>query len=209
MKEERRDFDKAAATWDVPRRIRMAQDVAGAIAAHLDQGRAIDALDYGCGTGLLTMQLQPLVQSITGVDSSSGMLTKINEKITEAGITNVHTALCNLEQDDQLPGNYDLIVSSMTFHHVRKIEPLLTKFYSALNPQGLVCIADLDLEQGRFHGDNTGVFHFGFDREALQNTFAHIGFEDVTVETATEIIKPDAQQQPARFTLFLMTGRKG
>lgn len=208
MNTQRRDFDKAAATWDVPRRVQMAQDVAGAIGVHLKKGQAIDALDYGCGTGLLTLALQPLVHSITGVDSSSGMLEQINTKIAEAGLTNVHTAPCNLEQENHLPGQYDLIVSSMTLHHVQKTEPLLAKFYDALKPQGLLCIADLDLEQGRFHGDNTGVFHFGFDREVMQKIFVDTGLAHVTVETATEIIKLDARQQPARFTLFLITGRK-
>ncbi len=64
---EKRDFDKAAPTWDQePQRVKLASDVARAIAETAHPDRGMDVLDFGCGTGLLTLQLQPLVRSITG-----------------------------------------------------------------------------------------------------------------------------------------------
>lgn len=75
-------------------------------------------------------------------------------------------------------------------------------------PGGYLCIADLDLDGGRFHEDNTGVFHFGFDREALRKTFIAAGFSNVRDVSAAEVEKPVAHGERKRFTVFLMTGRK-
>jgi hypothetical protein len=69
MSTEKRDFDEAAPTWDQePRRLKLASDVARAIIEAAQPSREMDVLDFGCGTGLLTLQLQPLVRSITGID---------------------------------------------------------------------------------------------------------------------------------------------
>jgi predicted TPR repeat methyltransferase len=63
-------FDQAAATWDEqPRRVKLAQAVAEDIGRQIHLSRDIDVLDFGCGTGLLTLALQPLVRSITGADT--------------------------------------------------------------------------------------------------------------------------------------------
>ena len=35
------------------------------------------ALDFGCGTGLLSLALQPVLHRVIGIDSSSGMLEKM------------------------------------------------------------------------------------------------------------------------------------
>jgi ubiquinone/menaquinone biosynthesis C-methylase UbiE len=204
-----RNFDQAAEHWDHrPQRVLLAQDVADAVLRKIADTSALDVLDFGCGTGLLTLQLQPLVHSITGVDNSSGMLHVLNQKITNLKLANARTFLCDLEQGDSLPGKYDLIVSSMTFHHVRRIEPLLEHFYATLAPGGRLCVADLDPEEGRFHGDNTGVFHFGFDRTILGQAFSQAGFQNVTAQTAAHIVKPDERQQTTTFSVFLLSGEK-
>lgn len=209
MSMEHRNFDQEAEQWDErPQRVQLAKDVADAILGQLPQTSNLDVLDFGCGTGLLTLQLQPLVHAITGLDSSSGMLAVLNNKIANLKLANARTVLCDVAQGQKLPGRYDLVVSSMTLHHVSHIAPLFDLFFDVLVPGGRLCIADLDLEQGRFHTDNTGVFHFGFDREALCASLIQAGFHGVSAQTATHIVKPDPQQQPARFSVFLISGEK-
>jgi len=44
----------------------------------------------------------------------------------------------------------------MTLHHIKNISPLLKQFCSVLYPSGFLAIADLDLDNGQFHGDNKG-----------------------------------------------------
>ncbi len=206
---EKRDFDKEAASWDErPLRVKLAKDIADAILKQITLTSEMDALDFGCGTGLLTVQLQHLVHSITGMDSSQGMLDVFNTKIARLKQTNVRTLLVDLDKGDTLAGNYHLIVSNMTLHHVKKIEPLFDQFYSIMTPSGYLCIADLDLDDGQFHEDNTGVFHFGFDRTALRRTFAEAGFENIRDTSAAEVTKMTPNGEPLQFTVFLMTGQK-
>jgi len=168
----------------------------------------MDVMDFGCGTGLVALALQPLVRSVTGIDSSQGMLDVLAAKIARGGLGNVRTLFCDLAQGDVLTGCYDLVVSAMTLHHVREIEPLFAQFARVTAPGGRLCIADLDPDDGQFHDDDTGVFHCGFDRAALRDAFVAAGFEDVRATDAAEVIKPGRDGAMRRFTVFLMTGRK-
>jgi ubiquinone/menaquinone biosynthesis C-methylase UbiE len=209
MNIEKRDFDKEAATWDeVPARLKLANDIAAAISNQILLTSLTDVLDFGCGTGLLTLKLQPLVHSITGVDSSRGMLDVLKSKIAKQNLLNVKTQYLDTEQGDILEGTYHLIVSGMTFHHVKEIRPLLDQFFRILVPSGYLCIADLDLDDGKFHDNNDGIFHFGFDRALLRRNFIEAGFDDIRYRTAAEVMKPDNEGGMHTFTVFLMTGRK-
>ncbi len=210
MKNEKRDFDKAAATWDEkPRRLKLAEDIAETISGEIRLTSDMAALDFGCGTGLVTLKLQPLVGSITGVDSSQGMLDALQAKIDEQKLTNVKTQFIDIDKGEVLSGSYDLVVSSMTFHHVKEIGPLLDQLYRITAPSGYLCVSDLDLDNGHFHTDNEGVFHFGFDRKALREEFTNAGFEDVRDVTAASVTKTAADGDTKTFTVFLMIGRKG
>jgi len=209
MSAELRDFDKEAALWDEnPGRVKVAKDVAAAIFQNVSITADMRALDFGCGTGLVTLQLQPLVKDITGMDSSHGMLDILKSKITRLKLTNVTTQFLDPESGGTLGGSYDLVVSSMTLHHIRDIPALLSQFFSCLSPRGHLCIADLDRDDGRFHESNTGVFHFGFDRNELRSLLVDAGFQDVNTVTAAEIAKPTAGGEMRTFAVFLMTGRK-
>jgi 2-polyprenyl-3-methyl-5-hydroxy-6-metoxy-1,4-benzoquinol methylase len=209
MSSEKRDFDKVAGNWDEdPAKVRLANGIADTIISQITLTSNMNVLDFGCGTGLLSLRLQPFVHSVTGVDSSRGMLDVINSKIENHGLTNVSAKLLDLENGDSLQGDYQLVTSAMTLHHVCEVEPLIERFYQMLLPNGCLCVADLDLDQGRFHGDNTGVFHHGFDRGALQSIFEKAGFVNVRALTATNISRPNVDGELSTFTVFLMIGEK-
>ncbi len=209
ISDEKRDFDKEAASWDErPYRVKLAKETADAMRTRVTVRSDMDVMDFGCGTGLLTIQLQPLVRSITGVDSSQGMLDILRRKIVELKLANVETRLVDLDKGDTLAGAYHLIVSNMTLHHVKDIEQLFSQFYNVLTPRGYLCIADLDLEDGQFHHDNTGVFHFGFDRKELKGTLQKVGFDNVQESSATEMERRILSGETRTFTIFLITGQK-
>ncbi|HQI27507.1 MAG TPA: class I SAM-dependent methyltransferase [Sedimentisphaerales bacterium] len=209
MSNERRDFDREAAAWDEnPARVKLAEDVAGAILRQAAVNAEMDALDFGCGTGLLTLRLAPLVRSVTGVDSSQGMLDVLAAKVAKGNMNNVKTLCLDLDRGDTLPVSYDLIVSSMTLHHIERIDSLLAKFHAALLPGGRLCLADLDLDDGQFHSDNQGVFHFGFDRASLRRVLEDAGFANVQDATAAEVVKPGPDGKLRSFSILLMTGCK-
>ena len=82
MNTEKRDFDKEAASWDEnPARVKVVKDIFEAIVRQVTITSDMDVLDFGCGTGLLSLQLQPFVRSVTGMDSSQGMLDVLKQKV--------------------------------------------------------------------------------------------------------------------------------
>ncbi len=206
---KKRDFDQEAAKWDqVPGRIKVARDIAQSMLREISLTPDMDVLDFGCGTGLLTFALQPFVRSITGVDSSHGMLDVFKTKITEQNLNNVKFNYLDLDKGDVLTGSYHLVISGMTLHHIKNISPLLKQFYSILLPSGLLAVADLDLDDGQFHSNNEGVFHFGFDRKELRLILMDAGFRNIRTLQAAEIKKPAGDGKSRLFTIFLMTACK-
>jgi 2-polyprenyl-3-methyl-5-hydroxy-6-metoxy-1,4-benzoquinol methylase len=206
---EHKDFDKEAAQWDAkPERIKLANDVANAIIREAGPLNDVNALDFGCGTGLLTLMLQPHVKSITGVDSSMGMLEVLRGKIKTQGLGNVYAMFVNFEKGVRIQGAYDLIVSSMTIHHVQDTAALFRQWYALLMPGGKVFFSDLDAEGGSFHSDNTGVFHYGFDRAKLKTILHTVGYRDIRDTTASTIIKEVAEGATREFPVFLISAKK-
>jgi 2-polyprenyl-3-methyl-5-hydroxy-6-metoxy-1,4-benzoquinol methylase len=203
------DFDKEAAAWDKnPGRVKLANDIADAIASEGILRPDMEVLDFGCGTGLLTLRLEPMVRSVTGVDSSRGMLDVLQSKIESQQLARVKTRYLSTEKGDVLEGSFDAVVTAMTLHHVKDIRPLLDQFHEILVPQGYLVIADLDVDDGELHGDNDTVFHNGFDRTELQLSLQEAGFEDITDRTAANVTKPSPDGAVRSFSVFLMIGRK-
>ena len=164
--------------------------------------------DFGCGTGLLSLALQPKVGSVAGVDTSKGMLDVFNAKISGRKIPGVRTILLDPDKGFRADRSYHLIVSAMTMHHIGDIEPLLASFYNALLPEGYLALADLDEEGGSFHNDPVGVFHNGFKRDALEKMLRAAGFESTRCGQAAEVSKPILDGSTRKFSVFLMTGRR-
>jgi 2-polyprenyl-3-methyl-5-hydroxy-6-metoxy-1,4-benzoquinol methylase len=197
-------FDQVAATWDEdPTRVALARTVAAAIAARTPLTATTHLLDYGCGTGLLTLALAPLVGRVTGADTSAGMLTMAQQKISAAGIANVATIQLSPTEGYQFSGHYDGIVSSMTLHHVPDPGSLLKDLRAKLTPGGFIALADLDREDGTFHKPEiTDVHHKGFERAQVRSWLEAAGFvgvEDTTVFTH--------QRNGHEYPVFLITGR--
>ncbi len=204
-------FDSDAANWDtVSQRVELARAVGEAILLQVGPSQEMDVLDYGCGTGLLGLFLLPHVRSVTGADSSSGMLKVLEEKIQAGGLRHMRTERLDLQQDPPPSSHYHLIVANMVMHHVEQTTALLKSFYQMLPPGGVLALSDLDTEPGIFHGPDTsgGVFHHGFDRHEFKGHLRRIGFEDVKDITAHVIQKPIASGEIHEFPVFLITGKK-
>ena len=178
-------FDQAAGTWDLEdRRVALAHGVTEAIKGQVALSKDLAVLDFGCGTGLVTLALAPRVGSMTGADTSTGMLATLAEKAAARAIP-VALHRLNPAGAFDLGGPYHLIVSSMTLHHVPEVPALFRQFKEHLLPGGRLALADLDAEDGGFHDDPAGVYHRGFDREDIRAWLAEAGFGNIHLQTAT------------------------
>jgi ubiquinone/menaquinone biosynthesis C-methylase UbiE len=201
------DFDSKARQWDTdPDFIERGRKLAAMLRARVRLDRSMTALDYGCGTGLLSFPLRDALGRVTLVDSSAGMLAVVREKIAAQGVSNMTVLQADLAAGALPDERYDLVYTSMTLHHVRDTEAILRAFHALLRPGGHLCVADLDLEDGSFHGAEIEVHH-GFDREALVAQLVASGFVGVEHEPALEIVK-EIDGQPRRFPVFFMIARR-
>lgn len=214
------EFDQKAAQWEAkPVRVARAQAVAESIKAAVPLAPHMTALEYGCGTGLLSFALQPYLGHITLADSSRGMLAVLRDKIAAASIQNTCTAqnrlrysagMTPLQLDvmiDPLPAErYQLIYTLLTLHHIPDTDHMLRAFYDLLDTPGTLCVADLDKEDGTFHEDEFHG-HLGFDRAELAAQARQIGFQHVHFSTAYHQIK-EVNGVSKDFPIFLMAARK-
>ncbi|MGA3209626.1 MAG: class I SAM-dependent methyltransferase [Syntrophales bacterium] len=206
---EKRDFDKEAESYDLKSgRVKLAEDVATAIMSEVQLNHDMDVLDFGCGTGLVTLQLQPRVRTITGADTSRGMLDVLKAKIAERKLSNVKAEFIDLGKSVALKDKYHFVVCSMTLHHIDDLGYIFREFYNCLLSGGHLGIADLDSDGGEFHRDKTGVVHYGFDRSEMRRLFIEGGFQDVRDVTAASVVRDLPDGRSRKFTVFLMTGRK-
>lgn len=196
------DFDDKAITWDSdPTKRERALAVAAALRQRVPLARDWRALEYGCGTGLLSFALHADLGELTLADSSPGMLAVLRGKIDAAGLTHLHPLALDLLTDPLPADRYDLIYTLMTLHHVAEVARLLRTFHDLLRPGGWLAVADLDQEDGSFHGPGfTG--HNGFDRAALRAQLADAGFGEVNFSTGY-VMKKATDQGMREYPLFL------
>lgn len=193
-----KDYDKNA------KRVSNVQNIADGILKNIDYTKQMHIIDFGSGTGLLAQEIAPYVKKITAVDTSAAMNEVLQEK--------VETFPCELEvlkldildeNSSKTLKNIDGIISSMTIHHVKDTEALLKKFYTLLDTDGTIALADLETEDGGFHSDNTGVHHYGFDKDEFLAIAKKVGFRDLCIKSVSIASKPHGE-----FPIFLLTGKK-
>jgi ubiquinone/menaquinone biosynthesis C-methylase UbiE len=202
------DFDARATTWDDdPVKTVRAQAVADEIVRRVPLERTMRAMEYGCGTGLLSFMLRSRVGEVTLADVSDGMLAVAAQKIAVANDAAMRTAKLDLLVDPPPDQRFDVIYSAMTLHHIPDTDAILRRFNAVLARPGYLCIADLDAEDGSFHGAGFDG-HLGFDRATLGAKARQAGFAKVSFSTAYEMKKAVAGVART-FPVFLMVAETG
>ncbi len=196
-------FEHKSKSWDMSSmRVKNAKAIADEILNNIKLTSDMVVMDFGAGTGLLSYFIAPKVDTIVAVDNSPSMLQEFKIKCDEFA--------CKTEviqkdlSSETIEREFDGIISSMTIHHLEDQHTLFSKFHTMLKPGGFIAIADLDSEDGSFHSDNTGVYHYGFKREILKDIALNAGFNTLKFDTVSTINKPHRD-----FTVFLMTATKG
>ena len=109
------EFDQRARDWDNdPSKWSRAEAVANGIREAVPLRPEMNALEYGCGTGLLSFALHRDLGRITLADSSPGMLQVLAEKIQAAGIDTMTPIRLDLGVDPLPPDRFALICTMMT-----------------------------------------------------------------------------------------------
>lgn len=207
MNSEQCGFDQVALEWDTfAPRVKLIEEIGDHLLSEVALDTGEDVLDFGCGTGLLSLRMAPVVKSLTGADVSSGMLDVMMKKARDLELHNVSTLALDPEQCLLPKDAYDLIVGSMVMHHVEDLKSVLGQLFDALRPGG-VALADLDPDDGLFHQNSIGVFHQGFERKDFASVMGGVGFSAVKVTDAA-VMQKMVKGQSRDFGVFLAVGRK-
>ena len=180
--------NKAADYGSDNARVATRHEIADAISQKIKLNKDMHLMDFGSGTGMLLERIAPKVGKITAVDISASMNEQLRLKQSE-----IECELEILEMDlctQELTQTFDGIISSMTMHHIDDVPAMFTKMHLMMKPGGFIALADLETEDGSFHTEDTGVFHFGFSADDLIRFATDAGFKNAEVSVASVISKP-------------------
>jgi 2-polyprenyl-3-methyl-5-hydroxy-6-metoxy-1,4-benzoquinol methylase len=135
------------------------------------------------------------------------MLRVAAEKIEQSQVGNMSVLELDLTSGNVTGKKYGIIYSLLTMHHIADVKKLFSTFLSMLEPGGFLFIADLDKEDGSFHGKDFDG-HNGFDRLEMRNWCISAGFSEIDFKTITSIIKTNENGSKKVFPIFLMKCRK-
>lgn len=142
------------------------------------------------------------------MDSEKEMIKIVKDKLDKSKKNNVFPIRINLMDESYKEEKFDLIYTSLTLHHILDTEKIIKIFYNLLNENGLLCIIDLDKEDGSFHinqKDFNG--HNGFEHRYMKNIFESVGFSNIKSETFYNG-KKIYKEKTIPYSLFYTVGYK-
>lgn len=171
-------FERMAERYDSPERKRVAEVVVKAVRAELTDSQDKSLLDYGSGTGLVSLNVADLVESVLLVDSAKEMLEVAAGKISRDGITNAEVLHSDFTKDTP-DLKADIIMMSLVLLHIPDTELILQELYDILNADGQLIIVDFDKKEEISHPK----VHNGFDHDELKVKLADAGFKLTAIKT--------------------------
>lgn len=175
-------FDSIANSYDTPERVHIAKVSADAIRIRLGNARNKNAIDFGCGTGLVGMALREEFGTIRFVDTSQKMLDIVEQKIIKEKVGNADTLRFDFETSAGSALRTDYIFMVQVLLHIKDIEPVLSRLHEILNDEGHLLIVDFNRNENVV----SDMVHSGFDQEALIEVLSGIGYRDISVGTFYE-----------------------
>jgi ubiquinone/menaquinone biosynthesis C-methylase UbiE len=203
------NFDEKAKEWDNdPDRIARTAAFAAEIRKISGGKQFKKALEFGSGTGNVSIQLASLCKEIILADTSAGMIDVLKGKIEAGKIENMKPYLITDSEPLSRLGGFDTIFTLLTMHHVKDISATIGEFGRLLQKGGYLFIGDLVTEDGSFHfRDPEFDGHLGFETGDLKKIMRENGIEYVT-ENIFYTINREHNSIMKKYPIFILAGRK-
>ena len=104
-------------------------------------GRALDALDVGCGTGFLSLELASRGHRVVGVDLAPSMLDLAGQKAKAQGLA-VRFETADAENLPYPAGSFDLVISRHVLWTLPHPQAAIDDWLRLLRPGGRLAIID-------------------------------------------------------------------
>ena len=154
-------FDQIAQKYDDPERIHLAHIITQAITQQIKDTNYQTLLDYGGGTGLVTLNIAEYFEALTLMDASPQMVDIFEHKVSDLNQTSINTLVGDVLLDDTILNhkNYDVIVLSLVLLHSGNYQLLLQKLYNHLNSGGMMILVDFDKNENIYHPKVYNGYH--------------------------------------------------
>lgn len=172
-------FEMIADVYDTPERIEIAKASADAIREYLVDSKEKNAIDFGCGTGLVGMNLLNDFSSVLFLDTSQNMIHQIKQKISDSNIRNADTLCFDFEKDSLSDLKVDYIFMVQVLLHISDVELVLSRLYQVLKEGGHLLIVDFDQNEKVV----SEMVHSGFDQAELTDRMTKIGYKGIQSKT--------------------------
>lgn len=172
-------FEMMANSYDTSERIQIAKVSSDAIREYLVDAKSKSAIDFGCGTGLVGMNLLSEFHSMLFLDASQNMISQIKQKIFDLKIQSVETLCFDFEKERRLDVSVDYIFMAQVLLHISDVELILSRLYDVLNEGGHLLITDFNKNDEVV----SDMVHNGFDQEKLADIMIKIGYRDIQSKT--------------------------
>ncbi len=167
-----------AQRYDTEERKQLAEVIAEEVRTELQNSSDQSLIDYGSGTGLVSLELTDLVNSVLLVDSSEQMLEVAEAKISRKGIPNAKVLYADFTQETaELKA--DIVFMSLVLLHIPDTQKILQQLFSILNEGGKLIIVDFDKNELIIHPK----VHNGFSHEELKMKLSEAGFTSAEIRT--------------------------
>ncbi len=165
-------FKQMAAHYDSPERKQVAAVIHEELEQRLEQLAGRDLLlDYGCGTGLMSLPFAEHFSKLLLVDIAEEMLEQVRDKCQDLELSNVTLKTVPEFQTVQEQANAILVVQTLL--HVAQVEELLEQLAAHLLPDGQIFLIDF-----LAHADiDHPLVHPGFSQEELVSLCQQTGLE--------------------------------
>jgi ubiquinone/menaquinone biosynthesis C-methylase UbiE len=168
---------------------------------------ALDALDAGCGTGFLSLELAARGHRVTGVDFAPAMIAEARRKAAERRVT-IRFEEADAERLPFPPGSFDLAISRHVLWTLPHPEAAIDEWMRVLRPGGRLVVVDSQLDAGAAPpaGENARTspeyaaigdglpFLGGRSREQIETLLRAHGLVNVASDPLLDLVAAQAQR---------------
>ncbi|MBB4826372.1 ubiquinone/menaquinone biosynthesis C-methylase UbiE [Sporosarcina luteola] len=144
----------------------------------LQNSKSKSLLDYGSGTGLVSLALSDLVDTVLLVDASENMLEVAEAKISQMRLTNARALYSDFTHDTP-DLKADIALMSLVLLHIPDTKKILQELFEVLPIGGQLMIVDFDKNDTISHP----TVHNGFSHDEQRKSLTDVGFTFIDMKT--------------------------
>ena len=161
----------------------------------------LDVADFGCGSGILSLEMARFARSVVAIDSSASALAKARARAEAAG----ESRRIRFQKDDLhalslKDASLDLVAISQSLHHVEAPAKVVREAARVLRPGGTVVLIELLPHQQEWVRTRLGHKWLGFAPDEVRGWLKDAGFTQLSLDESVS-------KNTDAFRVFLFTAR--